>query len=359
MPSQDTSSKDIDLLAPEVRRALMLHAPEYFKMTPADREMQRAQWAHAPHSGIWEYLVQHVLSKAPDEIAAIKSGGRRIGIAESTILNTYTQLIHGIGEDFFSWNTLLKKGDTSLSHETVGAHARSMNDYEVKAQGEAHPDLDLEPMRSQIRGDWARYIKQGELRYGSLYSLSEFVGSQLEEEGRRLAQELIPHKFVSGKDNGDVSKGGMTRLDLRVDAGGYEALYDAFFSMQMKVMWDQAQSLRIKSWNDASIDVWEFADSAWGEAWDPGSSTVVFSSDAAMDAVRPKTFLADCAEHAGEMSSLRDIVAREKEDYRKRLLVGFDELKALHPKGSPQTAKKRKVMISPEAMKDISDLRGD
>ena len=112
---------------------------------------------------------------------------------------------------------------------------------------------------------------------------------ELQEAGYARLEALIPHRLVPGEAHGRREAGGL-RWDMRPDAGGRE---------------EHLEELRERMWTYLAVRHREaqegWAREALGRVWtidrsrpDDPQLDVVFSDPTAMDAVRPRSFVADC-----------------------------------------------------------------
>jgi hypothetical protein len=356
MPAHTANAPDIDALPPVLRRALMAHVPAYFQMSPEDRQVLRAEWAVADHAGIRQYLTREVLGKSKAEIAAIEGDKERLTIAEETKLNRLTQLIRGVGEDYFSWNTFLGEGETALSFKTIGEYDRLSHAFQEECKAKDDDAYEIKPYRGLMYCEWARYLKKGEIRYACLYDLAGYVYSHLQRVQLHLLNELVPYEFVAGPDDGKPAGDGFVIWDTRIDAGGYEALHDALRDASFAMLSARLVEMRENAWAKGDLTVWEVEGDGDDQFWEADDASVIFASPAAMDRVRTLTFLKDCASNAGKFEDLKAILDSEEERFTGQMRASYDDLRKTHPKGLVPFKKKHSVQMSRKALKDIFDL---
>jgi len=325
---------DLMHLSPEVRKALEQCAPHYLSLSFEDREAQRAAWAQSGNDAIRGHLLRHALGKTPEEISAIDNGDLDLSDSESHLLNTFSQQVEGVGEDFFSWNEYLLGDQTALSFRTVGDYDRALHDWQKRVRADEDINGAAQVCRDTLRGEWVRYHEQGELRYGSLCSRIGFILAALERIGLDLLMELVPFEYIEGPNHGVPADEGLVTLDFRLRAQGLEALYRALSKAIFDLELERREELLAEQSENQEIAVWVIDDSDWFRDAEPNYSHIVFASAAAMDEVRTKSFLADCAEIAGDAVELRAAFDKEVARFTTGVHAAYSKLKKIHTRGS-------------------------
>ena len=207
---------DLMHLSPEVRKALEQCDPNYLSDSFVDREAQRAAWALSGNDAIRGHLLRHALGKTPEEISAIANGNLDLSDNESRRLNGYTQQVEGVGEDFFSWNEYLPCNQTALSFHTIADHDRALHDWQERVRADEDISGDAQVYRDTMGGEWVRYLEQGELRYGAMWSRNGFIVRALERIGLDLLIDLVPFEYIEGPSHGVPAGEGLVSLDFRL-----------------------------------------------------------------------------------------------------------------------------------------------
>ena len=298
-------------LSPEVRKALLQCAPDYLSFSFEDREAQRAAWALSGNDAIRRHPLRHALGKTPEEISAIDNGDLDLSGNESHRLNAYTQQVEGVGEDFFSWNEYLPYNQTALSFRTIADYDRELHDWQERVRADEEINGDAQVYRDTMGGEWVRYLKQGELRYGAMWSRKGFILGALERIGLDLLMELVPFEYIEGPSHGVPAGEGLVTLDFRLRAQGLEALYRALSKAIFDIKQERREELLAEHFDGKKIAVWVIEDKDWFSDAEPNYTHIVFSSSAAMSQVRTKSLLADCAAIAGDVAELRAAFDKE------------------------------------------------
>lgn len=303
---------DLAILAPEVRRVLKAHAPEYFDLDADARERRRAEFSNELLRDMRADLLADPMGKSPAEIEAIEDRDMSMAPDELLRINTLMQQIRGVGEDFFSWNEFLGEGETALSFTTIGDYDRNDHECQERFRVEEDDNYTPAPYMGSLYGGWARYLENGQLRYAILSDLGGFIGGELESFELDLLQELVPHRYVQGPEHGSTTEEGLIRWNMELDASGDEDIYKALGKAGREYIEERIGALRMQATKDEDSTVWHFPETDWEGGIDADGVYLVFASPRAMDAVRPRHLLADCAKHAGDLSTLREKVAAER-----------------------------------------------
>lgn len=336
---------DMRLLSPVVRQAIMRQAPDYFALSPADRELMRARWAVDGSQTIRHHILIHGLGKSEAEAEAIVDGDLDLSDQELLSYNTLIQQARGVGVDYFSWNEFLAEDETALTWETIADYDRASHEFREKCALDDDEAYVVKPYRGRLHAEWARYLEDGEVRYGVLSTKAHFLTYELEDVASEMIEELVPSKYVPDKNHGRTDEAGMVEWNMKIDAGGYESLHSAMRKASTEIQSKHLKELQERFWADEKPAVWVINQLDLDETGDEEGRTIVFSGPKAMGMVRPRSFLADCAALAGNIDELRSQIDVEKEIFRKALQEEYDRLQPLHPKGiTPFTRKKKLVM---------------
>lgn len=325
---------DLMHLSPEVRKALEQCAPDYLSLSLEDREAQRAAWALSGNDAIRGHLLRHALGKTPEEISAIDNGDLDLSDSETHQVNTFSQQVEGVGEDFFSWNEYLPGDQTALSFRTVGDYDRALHDWQERVRADEDINSDAQVCRDALRGEWVRYLEKGELRYGSLCSRTGFIVAALERIGLDLLMELVPFEYIEGPNHGVPAGEGLITLDFRLRAQGFEALYRALSKAIFDLEQERREELLAEQSDDREVAVWIINDEEWFNDAEPNYTHIVFASAAAMDEVRTKFLLADCDAISGDMADLRSIFDKEISQFTSAVNAAHAKLRKIYTRGS-------------------------
>ncbi len=338
-----------ELWSPALRRAMMSVCPAFFGWPAQD---QLAYRMALPEGARDEIIMQLLASLSSDtalhDLQALNKQGR-LPLDLQHQLNEKLLPLDGVGVDAFYLNEYLGAGTSLLDFSTL----RDFDEHDHQFQESARADEDKahvpQPYLGALYGRWARVLVDGQLTYLTLSMAAGYIYDQISTAAADELQRLMPHRYVSGPDDGK-SEDGMIRWDMRIDAGGQEAMLD---ELQHRI-WDQEkrQWAELRTRYDALGQgrIYMIDTSADGES----SMAIVFSDKTALDKVRFETFMADCRAQQGDQAELMCEAAHESQrictfiaEQHNDLLLHFD------PNVVP-LRKRRKVLMHPGVLDDLA-----
>jgi hypothetical protein len=343
-----------DRWSPALRRAVIAAQPAFFAW-PADEQLRyRVSLPHTDREAIVAALLREHGERRPAALAKLESN-RRVPLALQNRINEWLQPLVGIGADAFSLNEHFAEGKSILDFETLLDYDRDDHAFQQEARQRDIPGCQPEPYTGALHATWARMLLEGRLCYVTLTMASWHLLGAMEDAADAEIQSRLPHRYVSGPDDGQRDASGAIRWDQRVDAQGQEALLD---ELQSRV-WDEQSRRRRElglQFGEQRLGACFLDAEPWErENTDERNLLVVFSDPDALAAVRFTSFLRDCRRIERHLDELRAWQAREGERMRafvpqqhERLIENFDA------KVVP-LRKKWKVMVHPSAMRDMED----
>ena len=342
-------NRDIDILTPAVRRALMQHNSEYFTLSPAEREAQRAEWAvKTPRDlldAIYEGAVQDGMTKTAKPHPVLNA-------EDSNYNNLLSQAVLGAGDDFLAYFMGLPEGETLLTLSTVG-------DFQCRARGEPNSDSAQDRFDVSLYAEHIRLIDQGDaLQYYAMSEIAAYVVFALDDAQTNIIKDVIPYDYKKSADNGKSTPEGGMIFGRTLDAGGYESLHGAmqraYFEYRM------ARFVAIQDrFNTYDPVLWVIpGEIDEDDPFQGGAAThdIVFSGSKAMDLVRHRHFLADVHALDAGADFVKEVIAEETEALREHLTKAYEVLLPQHPKGLVPFERKKKIVFSPEALKDLPPI---
>jgi hypothetical protein len=213
----------------------------------------------------------------------------------------------GIGEDCFYWDELLGEGKTILDFRSL----RDFDETHWRFQGSLDRvcDLDLakKPYRESFHLDAAQLHIAGRCSRARLSMAAGYLYAALVDASLELLEARIPYRYVPGKHHGKV-KGRFWRWDLRVSAGGQEAVLE---ELQQRIWAYERDRL------DALLTSWDAAGRACVYRLDESDRSdpnvhFVFADKQALAAVRFRAFIRDCEAIEEPANELNAAVEAEK-----------------------------------------------
>jgi hypothetical protein len=270
-------------------------------------------------------------------------------------INEWLQPLEGIGEDAFALNEHFAEDRSILDFQTLLDYDRDDHIFQQDAKQRDFEGYQPEPYTGVLHGTWARVLVDGRLCYVTLTMASWHLHGAMEDAARAEIETRLPHRYVRGREDGKRDESGSIRWDMRVDANGQEALLEA---LQRRV-WDEQFRRRSelgRLFSEQRLRACFLDDHPW-DRQDPDERNllVVFSDPDALAAVRFTSFLRDCRRIERPVTELRALQAREAERMRAFVAEQHEDLvKSFDPKIVP-LRKKLKVMIHPDAWRDMED----
>ena len=339
-----------DRFHPALRRALMRVRPEWFGWSAAERERWHVAMPEDEELAIERAVLAALFGVEAGSPQALEEARRDLDDAQTNLANAVILLIRGVGEDAFWLNEHL--GERTLADfETLGDYDRWDHAFQEEAWRERDPAHAPQPYRGRLDGCWARLFLDGRFTYATLDCAASHVFVELQEAGDARLEALIPHRLVPGEAHGRQEAEGI-RWDMRPDAGGREEHLDELRERMWAYLTARHRELR---------DEW--ADEAMGRVWmtdrsrpDDPQLDVVFSDPAAMDAVRLRSFVADCRRIETTSPLLEERVRAETARLEAHLREQLADIEASVDPSVRRLRRRRRVLLAPGALEDLGGL---
>jgi hypothetical protein len=338
---------------PELRRAVMVAKPEFFTWPTQEQLRYRVDLPDHDREAIIVALLRGAGQRRPAALAKLESHGR-IALPLQNQINEWLLPLCGIGEDAFVLNEHMTEGESILEFETLHAYDVHDHAFQQAARKEHDDPYVPEPYTGALHASWARMLLNGRICYLTLSMASWHLCGTMEEAADEEIRRLVPHRHVRGPEDGAV-EGEMLRWDIRVDASGQEALLEA---LRRRVWAEQDRRRRElgEAFQKQRSGATFFDDNPWpGEGPEAQNLHIVFTDPAALAAVRFTSFLRNCRDLERPWSELQALESHESEHMRAFVKAQHDDLvQNFDPKVVP-LRKKRKILMHPEALRDIED----
>lgn len=332
----------------------MVARPEFFAWSAEEQLRYRVKLPDDDREAVVAALLREHGERRPAALAKLESHGR-VPLDLQNRINEWLQPLKGFGEDAFALNEHFAEGSSILDFETLLDYDRDDHAFQQDANQRDHEGHQPEPYTGALHGTWARLLVDGRLCYVTLTMASWHLYGVMEEAARAEIEARLPHRHVRGPDDGKCDESGSIRWDMRVEAGGQEALLE---ELQRRV-WEEQFRRRSELGQlfcERRQGMCFLDDHPW-EYQDPGERNllVVFSDPDALAAVRFASFRRDCRRIERPLADLRTLEEREAQRMRDFVTAQHEDLvKNFDPKVVP-LRKKLKVMIHPEALRDLED----
>ena len=305
--NEPTLRARVDLYCPALRRALIKVRPEYFRWSPAQQECYGVTPPPADAAALNVALIKELfgrrISSRDAGVACVESLTR----AELATWNEALLPHRGIGEDCFYWDELLGEGRTIIDFPSLQAFDETYWRSQSNLNSICDPDFATKPYRGSFYLDAAQLRIAGRFSRARLSMAAGYLYAALVDVTREMLEARIPYEYVPGKHHGKV-KGHFWRWDMRVSAGGQEAVLEELQQRLWAYERDRLDAL-LTSWDAAGrACVYRLDES---ERSDPNVH-FVFADKEALAAVRFRTFNRDTMEIEEPANELKAAVEAEK-----------------------------------------------
>jgi hypothetical protein len=254
----------------------------------------------------------------------------------------------GIGHDCFFLNESFAEGKTVLDFPTLLADDEDDHRFQEEARRNEDSTYQARAYRGSLYLTWARLFVGSQFTYATLSMAAGYIFCALEEAASDLIEELIPHRYVPGKNHGKV-EGKCYRWDRRLDASGREALLDELQHRTWTYTHDRYENLLTEWDRRGKGGVYLIDVSA------PHEKNVhfVFSDRRALGAVRFRFFMGDCRAIERPAEELARPVVREKDEIRSFIRKAHDDLQRTLDPSVIRLRKRRKILVHKDAFSGL------
>ena len=336
----------LDRWSPELRRAVIVVRPEFFSWPAYHQAQYRVTLPESDRAAIVKLLLTDIADEKVAELMALDDDGR-LPLDLQNRLNEQLLPLVGIGEDSFYLNEHLGEDVSILKFSTLRAYDEYDHEFQETARDAEIPAYERRPYLGSLYGCWARILVDKQLVYLTLSMAAGYLYDQISGAAADELQRVIPHRHVSGPDDGKMENG-MTRWDMRIDAGGQEALFD---ELQGRI-WDYERQrwtgLRAEYDALGQRQAYIIDTSAHGES----NRHIIFSDKEALGATHFATFMSDCRKLAGDVEALHTAAAAEIKQVHEFIAKQHAELLCHFDPKITRLRKRKKILMHPRAFDD-------
>lgn len=348
-----TNKIDIKTITAVARKALMHAEPLYFSWSAEQQENFRATMSKEAR-----LKVSVVLLKELKNIDCTRDTAEEIWqdlpLAELNDLNWAHLLTKGIGEDWVFLNTFLKDGVSLLDFPTLYDYDFDDHLFQEKARAKDDDNYQLRDYYALRFNLWVRLILNSKLYYANFFSLADYIKWQLEEMGSNEIEKLIPHEYVSGKDDGKEDSDGNFLLDLRVEANGLERQLEELKKRWWKYLFSQEERLSKQQVNKPAAVYFRDTSKPYENSCD-----FIFNNASALRQVSWRSLLADCKVFEADFKEVDKLLAEEYKHAKSWLNETYqDIMRNFDPKIIP-FKRKRKILLAPSALDSLAKLQDE
>jgi hypothetical protein len=214
-------------------------------------------------------------------------------------INSVMLSLRGIGDDNFFLNEHLGEDKTILDFETVYDYDFWSYRFQEDLRKKDDPEHVEKPYRDYLYFSWARMFIDNIFYYADLSCLAGYLFSMIEQVGFDHMDELIPHRYVDGRNHGKREDGSFI-FDERLDAGGLEPQFEELRDRFFRYGQERYDTLLNEFDQQASMRVYMIDQSDGVEP----HMQFVFSDKTALQRVRFRPFIRDCRSLLGRNGEL-------------------------------------------------------
>lgn len=195
--------------------------PEVSKMTQEEFDNWKINLSEESEDTLDLALARILFKKKIKDIKQLSNVLNEVSLAKKAKFNKEKLFYKGIGKSFFYVNEF-NAYDWFEKFDTLYECDKDEFEFQEKACAENNDAYQMEEYKIYMKGYWCRFVENDNLVYGSLYSAGYYIFWKLEDVVEEKIDELFPHKYVEGEDNGKKAKDGFSVWDWELDANGKE-----------------------------------------------------------------------------------------------------------------------------------------
>jgi hypothetical protein len=334
------------------RKALIAADAYYYAWTPEKQERFRATMGEGAGRKIQCVLLDDLLDIKcrTNEIDEVWTN---LELSNLNQLNWARLLATGIGEDYVYLNECIAAGKTLLDFPTL--YHFDYADYLFQEEARKRDFADYKGIEyyAYQNPSWARLLIQERFYYATFTSLATYALDDIESAGNEIIRQLIPHKYVDGKNHGNQEKGGFV-WDVKIDAAGQEAQLD-----ELRSRWYGYQRERWVALSESNVQQLPAVyihDKDWDD--DP-HRFFVFTNEITLKQIRWRHFLSDCKSLEGGYAEVENLLAEEIDRANAWLVENHQDIQENFDPTVVKLRKKNKIIMTESALDDLSKIDAD
>ena len=348
-PAHKLAHIDKAEIALAARKGLMVADSLYFSWPAKQQERFRATMSETARQKVECVLIDCLLGIkcSSQELANTWDD---IPLPKLNIINWASLLTQGIGEDYIYLSEYMAEGKSLLDFSTLYDYDYDDYLFQEEAKKQDFPDYKGVDYFAFQHPSWVRLLIQEQFYYASFMSLATYFIDEIESAGSEHISQLIPHEYVDGENQGKPQKGGFL-LDMKLDAGGLEG--------QLEELESRWYTYQRKRWYELSKTFDELPPAVFmlDQDWDDDPHRFfIFNNTPTLKLIRWQHFLSDCKPLITDFSVMEEKLKKETGEAISWLSENHrDIVKNFDPK-VVKLQKKKKIIMSPRALKDLAKI---
>ena len=334
------------------RKALIAADAHYYAWSPTEQEQFRATMPEQTRRKI-QCVLLNALFDIKCSTEEVDEVWNDIPHSKLNQLNWARLLTTGIGEDYIYLNECMAKGKTLLDFPTLYDYDYADHLFQEEAHQRDFSDYNGADYYACRHPSWVRLLIKEQFHYSTFTSLATYALDDIESAGNETIRQLIPHEYVDGKNHGKQENGGFL-LDMQIDAAGQEAQLD-----ELKHRWysyQQERWLALSEMGAQQPPAVYVHDKNWDD--DP-HRFFIFTNEATLKQIRWRHFLTDCEPLRAEFPVIEKLLAEEVDRANTWLAENYQDIQGNFDPTVVKLRKKCKIIMSPSALDDLSNIDGD
>ncbi len=334
------------------RKALIAADARYYAWTPEEQERFRATMSEDARCRVQRVLLDDLLdikcrTEEVDEV------WDNVPLADLNRLNWARLLTTGVGDDYIYLNECMAEGKTLLDFPTLYEYDYADYLFQEEARKRDFPDYGGIAYYAYRHPSWVRLLIHEQFYYSTFTSLATYLLDEIEPAGEEIIQQLIPHKYVDGKNHGKQEQGGFL-WDVKVDAAGQEAQLD-----ELRSRWYGYQRERWLALSQSNVQR-PPAIYAHDKDWDDDPHRFfAFTNERTLKQIRWRYFLSDCRPLLAEYAEVEKFLAEEIDRANDWLVENLRDIQENYDPAVVKLRKKRKIIMTESALDGLSRIDSD
>jgi len=333
-------------IKPASRKALIAANKNYYSWSTEQQEKFRATMDETAQNKV-ESVILNSLFGFKSTVKNASEICNDLPISKTNDFNWAKLLTAGIGEDFIFLNECMADNVSLLNFNSL--YDYDYDDYLFQEQANKKEFKNYKPKDYYAFGfsRWARLIINDQFYYATLHSLAGYLIDEIEDKSHDYIEQLIPHEYVEGKENGKQVKGGFC-WDMRIEANGLEKQLD-----ELKSRWYRYTQQR---WIELSKEFTQNSPAVFIEDINVDGElnrNYIFNNEKTLKKIRWKYFLADCEPLIEKLSRVTERAKQEVTRTNNYLQKEHEDImKNFDPK-VVKLKRKMKIVVAPGALDDL------
>jgi hypothetical protein len=352
--SKNMSKKTIKPDQALVKRLLMRIDPMFFIYDKSKQDKERQSYYHQYDDMITESLFKHVFEI---EFEKGVDNDDKLSKEQLDLFNAYLTSLIGIGENSFIYDEYQAEDFDLSTYTSLYDYDFEKFNFQQNARKEHFEGEFVErPFRLYLNSNWSRLLdQQGCFYYSTQSSLSHYLIHKLYEHAAERMDQLIPHDFVEGPNNGKETDGGII-WDFKTDAHGLETqleeLEDRYRNYLNQILHEMNKTLH----EDSECAV--YFEKSTIDDLEPRWDIIIKNAQTAKN-ISFQTYLKDCEKYLKPNEELEDMYQQELAKFNVFINENYhDVMENFDPKVS-KFKRKMKVILAPGALEGLTSIRDE